>query len=253
MAFSQLKSTVKPLLKPAQAWLDERALPDAAKAARDRDLSGAERSDPGGEACIAAALNWLATAQRRALNGQGGVARDYSHTTGWATEYPETTGYIVPTILDQAHRRMDSALERRAIKMLDWLVSIQFAEGGFQGGTIGQEPKVPVTFNTGQILLGLAAGAQEYGAAYLPAMRKAANWLVRRTRTAAGAGIARLSQLRTTRPTRRMWLGVCLRPHVSRTNRSGPMRRWRKSIGRWSVKRTMAGCRSAVCRSRSIR
>jgi hypothetical protein len=43
--------------------------------------------------------------------------------------------------------------------MLEWLVSIQLDSGAFQGGRIDSTPKVPVTFNTGQILLGLAAGA----------------------------------------------------------------------------------------------
>lgn len=178
MAFSHLKATVKPFLKPAQAWLDERSLPAAAKAARKRDLLVVERADAGPDATISAALAWLSAAQDRALRGQGGVARDYSHTTGWAAEYPETTGYIVPTVLEQARRRGDEALEQRGKRMLDWLVAIQFPEGGYQGGTIGQTPKVPVTFNTGQILMGLAAGAQTYGEPYLGAMRKAANWLV---------------------------------------------------------------------------
>jgi hypothetical protein len=63
--------------------------------------------------------------------------------------------------------------------MLDWLVSIQFPDGGFQGGTIDQEPVVPVTFNTGQILLGLAAGVRQLGDEYRQPMRSAANWLMR--------------------------------------------------------------------------
>jgi hypothetical protein len=62
--------------------------------------------------------------------------------------------------------------------MLDWLVSIQFPEGGFQGGKVDSEPRVPVTFNTGQILLGLAAGVREFGDAYRGPMRRAADWLV---------------------------------------------------------------------------
>jgi hypothetical protein len=65
----------------------------------------------------------------------------------------------------------------RARRMLDWLVSIQFPEGGFQGGMIGQTPRVPVTFNTGQILIGLCAGAQ-LDPRYEPAMLRAADWLV---------------------------------------------------------------------------
>jgi len=57
-------------------------------------------------------------------------------------------------------------------------VSIQFPEGGFQGGKIDQQPRVPVTFNTGQILLGLAAGAASLDRdKYLEPMRRAAAWL----------------------------------------------------------------------------
>jgi hypothetical protein len=81
-------------------------------------------------------------------------------------------------MLAYARLRGDEAVRRRAQRMLDWLVSIQFPDGSFQGGTIGATPLVPVTFNTGQILLGLASGAQEFGQ-YREAMRRAANWLVR--------------------------------------------------------------------------
>jgi hypothetical protein len=62
--------------------------------------------------------------------------------------------------------------------MLDWLVSIQLPCGGFQGGLIDSTPVVPVTFNTGQILLGLAAGTKEFGQPYRLAMVRAADWLV---------------------------------------------------------------------------
>ena len=62
--------------------------------------------------------------------------------------------------------------------MLDWLVSIQFPAGGFQGGVVGATPCVPVTFNTGQILIGLASGAERWSQAYREPMRRAADWLV---------------------------------------------------------------------------
>jgi hypothetical protein len=61
--------------------------------------------------------------------------------------------------------------------MLDWLVSIQLPGGGFQGGTVDATPVVPVTFNTGQILIGLARGA-DLDETYAGAMHQAANWLV---------------------------------------------------------------------------
>jgi len=70
-------------------------------------------------------------------------------------------------------------LSNRAEKMLKWLVSIQLPDGGFQAGTIGAKPIVPSTFNTGQILLGLAEGVRTFGNRYKDAMKKAADWLVK--------------------------------------------------------------------------
>jgi hypothetical protein len=64
----------------------------------------------------------------------------------------------------------------RAEKMLDWLASIQFEDGGFQGGKIDATPLVPVTFNTGQILIGLASGVETFQK-YQKETIKAANWL----------------------------------------------------------------------------
>ena len=62
--------------------------------------------------------------------------------------------------------------------MADWLVSIQLPEGAFQGGRIDSRPVVPVTFNTGQVLLGLAAAHGHFGG-YAEPLQRAADWLVR--------------------------------------------------------------------------
>ncbi len=61
--------------------------------------------------------------------------------------------------------------------MTDWLTEIQLPPGAFQGGKIDSHPVVPVTFNTGQILLGLAAAENCFGV-YREPMRRAADWLV---------------------------------------------------------------------------
>jgi hypothetical protein len=142
-----------------------------------RDRKGLPAADPGPERAIAEALEWLGRAQDRSRSQDGGVARDFSLIKGWNASYPETTGYIVPTFLACARLKKDDSLRERARRMLDWLVSIQFPEGGFQGGVIGETPVVPVTFNTGQILMGLAAGVRELGDAYRDPMRRAADWL----------------------------------------------------------------------------
>jgi hypothetical protein len=81
-------------------------------------------------------------------------------------------------MLAHAQLRNDDLLRERASRMLEWLVSIQLPGGGFQGGMVNQTPIVPVTFNTGQILIGLAAGVSELGDVYRAAMLAAGDWLV---------------------------------------------------------------------------
>jgi hypothetical protein len=152
-------------------------LPDAANAERNADRAGPSPLDPGVSRVIKEAVEWICRAQSRSTSRDGGVARHYSLIDGWSASYPETTGYIVPTLLAYASASADEAMRARAMRMLDWLVSIQLPDGGFQGGTVGATPVVPVTFNTGQILLGLAAGVEECGA-YEEALMRAADWLV---------------------------------------------------------------------------
>lgn len=162
------------LANPFQSGL---RLPAPAKAELRKDNSGLPEVDPGIECVIDEGIAWLCRAQDNSTTADGGVARDYSLISGWSTSYPETTGYIIPTLLQYADDRNDDDIRKRAIRMLDWFVKIQFPDGGFQGGKIDSTPVVPVTFNTGQILLGLAAGAQRFDR-YREPMRRAAQWLV---------------------------------------------------------------------------
>lgn len=159
--------------------LDWARLPVAAKRAWLADARGLPAHDPGPERAIDEAIAWLGRAQDNSASADGGVARHYSLIKGWGTSYPETTGYIVPTMLAHADWRGDEDTRARARRMLDWLVSIQLADGGFQGGRIDATPVVPVTFNTGQILMGLAAGVVAFGEAYRAPMRAAADWLAK--------------------------------------------------------------------------
>jgi hypothetical protein len=157
---------------------DYAQLPAELKAAQNRDRREGLSTDPGIEWAIKEGLEWLGRAQDNSVTQDGGVARHYSLSQGWAASYPETTGYIIPTILVHAQLRNDDLLRMRARRMLDWLMSIQLPSGGFQGGMVNQTPVVPVTFNTGQILMGLAAGVAAVGDVYRGAMVAAADWLV---------------------------------------------------------------------------
>ena len=136
------------------------------------------RPDVSIDVAVREALGWLERAQDYSSSEDGGVARHYGLLTGWSASYPETTGYIVPTLISEGRSSGNDVLLARARKMLDWLVSIQMPCGGFQGSTVDRSDAVPVTFNTGQILLGLAAGVTYFGREYREAMIAAADWLV---------------------------------------------------------------------------
>ena len=95
----RLKNKVMPEAVPALAD-DERR--------RDR-VGGVPSLDPGREAVVAAGLAWLCLAQDQSATADGGVARNFSLLRGWASSYPETTGYIIPTMIELATRRGDPA------------------------------------------------------------------------------------------------------------------------------------------------
>jgi hypothetical protein len=170
-----MKNTI---LDTARSLYEYLRLPPSAKTEYRRDRNGLPAFDPGIDRSVSAAVGWLCRAQDLSRSQDGGVARHFSLVTGWSSSYPETTGYIVPTLVAYAKANRDTAPLDRARRMLDWLVGIQLEEGGFQGGLIDSTPVVPVTFNTGQVLLGLACGAPEFGDSYSAAMRKAADWLM---------------------------------------------------------------------------
>jgi hypothetical protein len=161
-------------------------LPPRAAEELARDMQGLQPNDPGIDTAVEAGVDWLCRAQDMSTTHDGGVAKNFSLKTGWSSSYPETTGYIVPTLVAHAKQSGNADYMDRAKRMLDWLVSIQFESGAFQAGSVGAKNLAPVTFNTGQILIGLACGVAEFGDAYRGAMRKAADWLVS-TQAADGA------------------------------------------------------------------
>ncbi|TLD46719.1 MAG: hypothetical protein FAZ92_01007 [Accumulibacter sp.] len=138
-------------------YIDKRRLPAAARQNLRCYRVGLPAHDAGLLMVAEARIEWLKRSQDMPAYRDGGSARDFSLLRGWASSYPETSGYIVPTLIDFAARSNDQPLADRAQRMLDWLVSIHFPGGGFQGGKVDAPERVPVTFDTGHILLGLAA------------------------------------------------------------------------------------------------
>jgi uncharacterized protein YyaL (SSP411 family) len=135
------------------------------------------------EESLTAAINWICAAQD--AGGDGGVARSYSAVynrffgkRGWTRSYPETTGYIIPTMFDYARQTGREDLIHRAIRMTDWECDVQMPNGAVQGGTI-DAPPTPAIFNTGQVIFGWVRAYQETGnPRYLNSARRAGDFLV---------------------------------------------------------------------------
>lgn len=132
---------------------------------------------------LRAAIEWLSRAQD--ASGDGGVARSYSlvyhpffQRRGWTPSYPETTGYIIPTLFNYARHNSRKDLFDRAVRMADWECEVQMASGAVQGGTIN-DPPTPAVFNTGQVIFGWLRAHQETGAErYLSSAVKAGDFLL---------------------------------------------------------------------------
>jgi rhamnogalacturonyl hydrolase YesR len=128
------------------------------------------------------AMEWLCRAQD--TTGNGGVSASYDLNTGkWGNPYRETTGYIISTFLNYSKLVNDKTYKDRAVKMGDWLVSDQLADGSYGEVSEGDHSTKPIltkkVFNTAQIILGLCALADETGETkYIDTAIKSANWLV---------------------------------------------------------------------------
>jgi len=126
------------------------------------------------EAHLLAAEAWLCRAQD--VSGNGGVSYGYSLRGGWRPSYPETSGYIATTFLRLAAQRHPS-YRQRALRILEWLLAIQNADGSFANPRYGADG---IVFDTGQVLFGLVRGHEATrDPRLLDAARRAAQWLTR--------------------------------------------------------------------------
>lgn len=126
------------------------------------------------------AVSWLLAAREHSADG--GIPAFFDLLRGrWAPSYPETTGYIIPTLLASASyldKRDD--LRAAATASADYLLDARTAQGGVGHWRAGRGQSVtPLVFDTGQVIFGwLAAWRETKNAAYLQAAQHAADWLV---------------------------------------------------------------------------
>jgi hypothetical protein len=91
-----------------------------------------------------------------------GSSKAYRLFNGWMTAYPETSGYIIPTLLELDRTGLLADGRRKAEEIAAWLVELQDGNGGYRGGEIGRSGGFDV-FDTGMILLGFTALMKEGG------------------------------------------------------------------------------------------
>lgn len=97
--------------------------------------------------------NWLV----RSITMSGGSRASYTPFIGWSGEYPETSGYIMPTLYKTAELTGDQKYFKATKVLMDWLLSIQNEQGYWLSGHEKSKNRIPSVFNTAQILLGLSS------------------------------------------------------------------------------------------------
>lgn len=102
-----------------------------------------------------AGLGWL----MRSIDATGGQGSSHIFSrwryppTGWHLGYPETTGYIIETLLDYETDFPQLPLSEYAMKSADWLLTQQLDNGAFPALLAGSYK--PSLFNSGMIVFGL--------------------------------------------------------------------------------------------------
>jgi len=125
------------------------------------------------------AMDWLCAAQDH--SDGGGVSAFYDAREGsWGPIYPETTGYIIPTFFDYAAFTSSETYRQRANLMADYLLTIQLDNGAFPIGPLWADwERVPIVFDTGQVIHGLVRAFEETSRGdCLASAKSAGDWLV---------------------------------------------------------------------------
>lgn len=122
------------------------------------------------------AMEWLKRAQDAGTDR--GVSYGVSFGEDFDVSYPETTGYICSTFVEQERLTGDQDLLRRAVEMGDWEIAVQLPDGAVMGGKFNATP-TPAVFNTGMVLLGWSALISRTGEArFRAAAARASEWLL---------------------------------------------------------------------------
>jgi len=140
------------------------------------DYLGKTGQTPSLDESLTKTFSWIKASFE--ATGDGGSAAYYHLGHGWKSSYPETTGYLIPTLYEYSRYSIDSYWAELAHKAAEWLIKIQYKEGGWQGLQIGV-PCEPRIFNTGMILDGMiSAFLHQKDEKYLEAAIKGVDWII---------------------------------------------------------------------------
>ena len=138
------------------------------------NLNQHDYNDLDKEEAIDLAADWLIHSQKNMADAGFG---SYHLFKGWTSSYPETSGYIIDTLLKYARIRDNQEIVKKCIECADWLLKIQKKSGGWQSMTIDHN-KPEVVFNTGQVIRGVyAVYLETNNEKYLTACNRALEWL----------------------------------------------------------------------------
>jgi hypothetical protein len=133
---------------------------------------------PVAEDAVDAGIRWLV--ETHEVTGRRGSSKGFSLMDGWRDAFPETTGYVIGTLLASAAATGHDALAMHARQMGDWEIAIQREDGGIQEGVITQTPTRSIVFDTGMVLHGwLDLHEWDGSARYLDAAVRAGDFLTR--------------------------------------------------------------------------
>lgn len=124
---------------------------------------------------LKANLQWL---NKSFLPNKNEGSSGHRKMTGeWTPPYPETTGYLLSTLLTANKYAPELKFKEMIFKQYDFFVKLQKADGSFPQSL---ENPNPIVFDTAQIILGLLAIAPAFKQTpkeILFTIKKAKNWL----------------------------------------------------------------------------
>ncbi|MHC1784242.1 MAG: hypothetical protein AB9891_16065 [Anaerolineaceae bacterium] len=96
------------------------------------------------------AFDWLKLAFQ--ATGGKGFSKGFHYFSGWMPAYPETSGYIISSLLKYARVYQDEEARRMAWSAAEWLFTQHNPDGGIPA--IGKIPGPSLAFDTGMVLHG---------------------------------------------------------------------------------------------------